>query len=138
MSALWFYLAGCATGIVAMVLARYIIEVWWRPRRPTLPPNIRPCLIRVAGDRTWCESCRAQWDTNDPEFSFCGAEHSERFAWNGAPPARGRAQSRFVSTPLKELLACAAVEEKSDIARVVEIAKAGHEPPKQHPPAALS
>lgn len=31
----------------------------------------RPCIIRTAGDTTWCAKCRLRWDTNDPEPPVC-------------------------------------------------------------------
>lgn len=35
--------------------------------------NSRPCIIRQAGDHTWCAKpgCGLSWDTNDPEPPIC-------------------------------------------------------------------
>lgn len=37
--------------------------------------NARPCIIRQAGDHTWCAEpgCGLRWDTNDPEPPLCPA-----------------------------------------------------------------
>jgi hypothetical protein len=119
----WFltFAAGGVVGIVAMGLAQWVLGMFAKRPADPLPANARPCLIRVAGDTSFCQTCGAQWPVED--FAFCRRMHPSEFeltvpqhvfaTFGASAGADGH------KAWLDGLLARAAADEKAEVGRVL-------------------